>query len=342
VVLMSRPGEDGLYTLSNRQGMHVLVSAHGATLVSWLTADRDGRMADILLGYPDRVGYEDNSTAYFGALVGRWANRIADARFTLEGVEYQLDPNDRGNHLHGGGTGFHRADWSVAQDASGLTMTLESPAGEGGYPGNLKVSVRYELNDDGALSINYEATTDAPTPVNLTSHPYFNLSGSGNIGDHLLTITADEYLPIDPNGIPLGVESVDGTPFDFRQPAAIGPRLRLEEQLKNKQMKDALGFDHCYRLRGGRSAEPREVARVFDPASRRTLTVSTTEPGLQFYSGNYLEGVIGRRAEPYAIHDGFCLEAQAFPDQVNGADAEAVILRPGQVYRQTTIYRLGV
>lgn len=340
---MSRPGEDGLYTLSNRQGMHVLVSARGATLVSWLTPDRDGRMADVLLGYPDRDGYQDNSTAYFGALVGRWANRIDGARFKLDGVDYELDPNDRGNHLHGGGTGFHKAEWTVKQDDIGLTLTLESPAGEGGYPGTLQVAVRYELTDDGALSIRYEATTDAPTPVNLTSHPYFNLNGGvSDIGDHLLTIAADDYLPIDPTGIPLGVEPVDGTPFDFRQPAALGPRLRLEEQLKNKQMKDALGFDHCYSLRGGRTAEPREVARVFDPATRRTLTVSTTEPGLQFYSGNYLEGVIGRGAEPYAIHDGFCLEAQAFPDQVNGADAEAVILRPGQVYRQTTIYRLAV
>lgn len=340
---MSRPGEDGLYTLSNRQGMHVLVSARGATLVSWLTPDRDGRMADVLLGYPDRDGYQDNSTAYFGALVGRWANRIDGARFKLDGVDYELDPNDRGNHLHGGCTGFHKAEWAVKQDDIGLTLTLESPAGEGGYPGTLQVAVRYELTDDGALSIRYEATTDAPTPVNLTSHPYFNLNGGvSDIGDHLLTIAADDYLPIDPTGIPLGVEPVAGTPFDFRQPAALGPRLRLEEQLKNKQMKDALGFDHCYSLRGGRTAEPREVARVFDPATRRTLTVSTTEPGLQFYSGNYLEGVIGRGAEPYAIHDGFCLEAQAFPDQVNGADAEAVILRPGQVYRQTTIYRLAV
>ncbi|WP_296001077.1 aldose epimerase family protein [Rugamonas sp.] len=340
---MSRPNEEGLYTLSNRQGMRVLVSARGATLVSWLTPDSGGRMADVLLGYPDRSGYQDNSTAYFGALVGRWANRIDGARFTLDGVDYQLDPNDRGNHLHGGGTGFHQAEWTARQDDAGLSLTLESPAGEGGYPGTLKVAVRYELNDDGALSIVYEASTDAPTPVNLTSHPYFNLNGgASDIGDHLLSIAADDYLPIDSTGIPLGVEPVDGTPFDFRQPAAIGPRLRLDEQLKNKQMKDALGFDHCYSLRGGRSAEPREVARVFDPATRRTLTVSTTEPGLQFYSGNYLEGVIGRRPEPYAIHDGFCLEAQAFPDQVNGPDAEAVILRPGQVYRQTTIYRLGV
>lgn len=325
------------HTLRNARGMRVTISTRGATLVSWWAPGRDGRLADVLLGFPDAAGYLDNAP-YFGAQVGRVANRIAGARFTLDDRLYRLDRNDGDNQLHGGAHGFHQATWSAAPHAGGLLFRLHSPAGQGGYPGNVDVSVLYRLDDDGALSIEYEAGTDAATPLALTSHPYFNLNGGASgIGDHLLRIDADEYLPVGPDLVPSGRSGVTGSAFDFREPAPIGARLgRLDPQVAQ-----AGGFDHCFCLRDAAGAL-RAVAYVIDPASGRQLTVSTTEPGLQFYSGNFLAGVQGRAPAPYAAHDGFCLEAQTLPNQVNGPDAEAVILRPGRVYRQTTVYRLAV
>lgn len=330
---------DPQYTLRNARGMSLTISAHGAALVSWLAPDRYGRMADVLLGYPDARGYADNR-AYFGAVIGRWANRIAEGRFTLDGDAVQLPVNDRGHHLHGGENGFHRARWDAALSDTGVALRLVSPDGAGGFPGNVEVCVHYRLDDDGSLTIAYEAESDAPTPLNLTAHPYFNLNGgSAGVGDHMLQIDADHYMQIDQGGIPFGVAAVAGTPFDFRQPAAIGPRLDWPDA----QIGQAGGFDHCYCLREpARPGLLREVARVYDPGSGRRLQVSTTEAGLQFYSGNALDGVQGRGERPYARHDGFCLEAHAYPDQLNGQQAAAVILRPGQVYRQTTVYRLSL
>jgi aldose 1-epimerase len=331
---------DKLFTLRNAQGMSLTISERGAALVSWLAPDRYGRVADVLLGYADASGYADNRH-YFGAVIGRWANRINQGRFVLDGAPLQAAVNDRGNHLHGGDNGFHRARWLAAASESQVSMRLASASGEGGFPGNVDVQVRYQLEDDGSLRIEYEAVSDAPTPINLTAHPYFNLNGgSADVGDHMLQIDADHYLEIDPGGIPIGVASVAGTPFDFRQPAAIGPRLGWPDS----QIGLAGGFDHCFCVdeqADGRAGPLREVARVYDPGSGRTLQVSTTEPGLQFYTGNKLGGVQGRSARPYASHDGFCLEAQAYPDQLNGEYAAAVILRPGQVYRQVTVYRLS-
>jgi len=331
-----------LYTLRNGHDMRITISPRGATLRSWWAPDRYGRVADVLLGWPDEQGYRVNLN-YFGAIVGRWANRIAGGRFTLDGADYVLDRNNGNNHLHGGDTGFHQAQWhtSIDADGHGLLLTLDSADGDGGYPGNLRVTLHYKLNDDGALTLDYEATCDAPTPINLTAHPYFNLSGgTADIGDHLLWIDADRYLPVDAGLIPLpaGSAPVAGSAFDFRQPAPIGTRLGWPEP----QLALAGGFDHCFCLRPAAGAALRDVARVVDPGSGRELTVATTEPGLQFYSGNYLDGVAGRASAPYARHAGFCLEAQAYPNQINGPDAQAVVLRPGQVYRQSTVYRLAV
>lgn len=325
-----------LHTLRNAHDMRVTISEHGAALVSWWAPDRYGRVADVLLGYADPDAYASN-TAYFGAVVGRWANRIGGARFALDGTEYLLDRNDGSNHLHGGSAGFHRAHWRAQADHDSVRLRLTSAAGDAGFPGNVQVEVCYRLHDDGRLVIDYEASADAPTPLNLTLHPYFNLNGgSGGIGDHLLTIDADYYLKIDEHLIPVERAAVAGSAFDFRQPAPIGPRLAWPDP----QLALAGGFDHCYCLQGDGSL--RTVARVCDPGSGRRLSVATTEAGLQFYSGNFLGGVPGRNPRPYAMHDGFCLEAQAYPNQINGPDFEAVVLRPGQVYRQSTVYKLDL
>lgn len=338
-----------LYTLSNAAGMRVIVSERGAALVSWWAPDRYGRQADVLLGYQGDDDYIANR-AYFGSIVGRWCNRIADGRFTLDDVDYQVHRNEGDNHLHGGEGGFHLFQWQVQPDPEGLRMTIVSPEGAAGFPGNVLASVLYRLDDEGALRIDYTATTDAPTPLNLTSHGYFNLNGgTGDIRDHVLCIDADAYLRIDRALIPERKADVAGSAFDFRQPAPIGPRLAWPDE----QLRIAGGFDHCYCLRQaapdgeaqapGRDARSlREVATVYDPGSGRQLTVSTTENGLQFYSGNFLAGVQGRGERPYAVHDGFCLEAQAYPNQINTPEREAVILRPGQIYRQSTVYRLSV
>jgi aldose 1-epimerase len=326
-----------LYTLRNAAGMRVTISALGGTLRSWHAPDRYGKLADVLLGFPDEQGYAANAP-YFGALLGRCANRIAGAAFTLDGKQHRLERNDGVHHLHGGRVGLHLAHWQAEPEEGGLLLRHRSPDGAGGYPGNLDVRVRYRLDDDGSLRIDYMASTDAPTPVSLTSHGYFNLNGGvAGIGDHLLRIAADHYLPVDGELIPLGQPApVAGSAFDFRHAAPIGARLGWPEP----QLAPHDGFDHCYCL--GAAGALREVAWVLDPASGRELTVSTTEPGLQFYSGNFLAGVPGKAGRPYAIHDGFCLEAQAYPNQINGAAMAAVVLRPGQLYRQTTVYRLGV
>lgn len=336
-----------LYTLRNANGMRVMISDRGAALVSWWAPDRYGREADILLGYKDIDRYIANP-AHFGSIIGRWGNRIADGRFSMDGRDYQVDCNNGGNHLHGGLSGFHLMPWQVQPDPEGLRMTLVSPDGAAGFPGNVMASVLYRLDDEGQLWIDYTATTDAATPINMTSHAYFNLNGGGgNIYDHILCIDADTYLQVDGKLIPERAAEVAGSAFDFRQPAPIGPRLSWPDE----QLSIAGGFDHCYCLRReapepselGRHVLPlRQVATVYDPGSGRQLTVSTTEIGLQFYSGNFLKDVPGRAPQPYGLHDGFCLEAQAYPDQVNTPEREAVILRPGQVYRQTTVYRMGV
>lgn len=338
------PGGDPvrLYTLRNAQGMKVTISDLGATLVSWLAPDRAGRLADILLGHDTPADYYAANT-YMGALIGRWANRIAGARFALDGIEYTLDRNENGNLLHGGAHGFHRALWQVVDDRGALTLRLDSPEGDAGFPGNVSVQVRYALDDDGTLTLDYEAVTDAPTPLNLTSHPYFNLSGEpgSDIRGHVLTIDADAFLEVDAQMIPLGVADVSGSAFDFRHGAPLGARL----DWPHAQLARAGGFDHCYLLREREAgAIVRTVANVYEPASGRELSVATDQRGLQCYTGNHLEGMPGRHGAPCVRHAGLCLEAGGYPNQINMGEPErdAAVLRPGATYRQTTQYRVSV
>jgi aldose 1-epimerase len=341
------PGGDAcrLFTLRNAQGMTVQISDLGATLVAWHAPDRAGRLADILLGHDTPAAYL-TATTYMGGLIGRWANRIAGARFTLDGADYLLDRNENGNLLHGGANGFHRAIWQAGEERGALLLRLESPEGDGGFPGNVSAQVRYTLDDDGTLTIGYEAFSDAPTPLNLTSHGYFNLSGvpGSDIRDHILTIDADAYLEVDPQMIPIGVADVSGTAFDLRQGARIGARI----DVPNAQITLAGGFDHCYVLRdtarAGSTPAVRTVANIYEPASGRELTVATDQRGLQCYTGNYLEGQPGRHGVPCVRHAALCLEAGGFPNQINmnAPECNEVILRPGGTYRQVTQYKAGV
>ncbi|PMS22609.1 galactose-1-epimerase [Trinickia dabaoshanensis] len=331
-----------LFTLRNAHGMRVSISELGATLVSWHAPDRAGRLGDILLGHDTPAEYWEAKT-YMGALVGRWANRIADGRFTLDGIAYSVDRNEGGNSLHGGVTGFHRALWTAREDDGALVFTLDSEEGDAGFPGNVHAQVRYTLDDDGELTIDYFARTDAPTPLNLTSHGYFNLTAQAgaDIKGHVLSIDADAFFEVDPALIPIRQSAVAGNAFDFREAAPIGARL----DWPHEQLSLARGFDHCYVLRDaqGSSERPvRRVAHLYDPASGREMTVSTDQRGLQLYTGNYLDGVPGRHGSAYARHAGLCLEAGGFPNQINMADREDVISRPEKPYRQVTRYRVGV
>ncbi|HYS65109.1 MAG TPA: aldose epimerase family protein [Paraburkholderia sp.] len=346
------PGGDPvrLFTLRNAHGMKVAISDLGATLVSWHAPDRAGRLGDILLGHDTPAEYV-TATTYMGGLIGRWANRIADARFTLDGIKYTLDRNEGANLLHGGTQGFHRALWDASEDNGTLIMRLESPEGDAGFPGNVTTQVRYSLDDEGTLTIEYEAITDAATPLNLTSHPYFNLTGrpGADIRGHVLSIDADRFFEVDAALIPCKLAEVAGNAFDFRQSAPIGARL----DWPHAQLARAGGFDHCYVLgdasdasadadAGAIAPRMREVACAYDPGSGRELTVSTDQRGLQFYSGNALNGDTGRGGIAYQPHAGLCLEAGGFPNQVNMAGQGDVIVRPGRTYRQVTQYRVGV
>lgn len=344
------PGGDParLFTLRNAHGMKVAISDLGATLVSWHAPDRAGRLADVVLGHDTPADY-CAATTYMGGLIGRWANRIGAARFTLGGIDYALDRNENGNLLHGGASGFHRALWDAEEDQGTLLLRLESPEGDAGFPGNVSVQVRYTLDDDGTLTIDYKAVADAPTPLNLTSHPYFNLSGesANDIRGHVLTIDADAFFEVDAQMIPQHLADVSGSAFDFRHGAPLGARL----DWPHAQLARAGGFDHCYVLRDGLSSgkprgEPavRTVASVYEPGSGRELTVATDQRGLQCYTGNALAGTPGRHGAACTRHAGMCLEAGAFPNQVN-MDAplrDEVIVRPGDTYRQVTQYRIGV
>lgn len=323
------------WTLRNARGGQVDISDLGATLLSWQSPDRHGRLGEVVLGHPTAQHYLD-SNAYMGAVVGRWANRIRGGRFRLDGIDYKVDRNDGGNHLHGGHDGFHRHRWDADTDGDDLVLRLVSPEGDGGFPGELRVDLRVRLEDDGTLDLRYEATSDAPTPLSLTAHPYFNLNDRRpDIRDHVIRIDADEFLAIDAGAIPVGRQHVAGTAFDFREPAPIGSRLHWPDP----QLRLVGGFDHCYVPRGP-AGTLRTVAVVTEPSSGRRLTIDTDRPGLQFYSGQKLTGQTGRHGDTYGPFAGFALEAQAFPDQVNGPDADGAILRPGVVWRQHTRYRV--
>lgn len=329
-----------VYTLKNSKGMVAKVMTLGATLTELHVPDKAGKTANVVLGFDDVAGYQSDKNQYFGCTTGRVANRIAKGKFTLDGKEYQLAVNNGPNHLHGGvKRSLDKVVWKAqpiqtVQGAS-VRFTYTSPDGEEGYPGNLNITVTYTLVEDNAVRINYTATTDKPTPVNLTNHSYFNLSGEGSdtVLDHVLEIAADEYTPADDTLIPTGkIESVEGTPLDFTKPTRIGERIN---QLVNTPF---LGYDHNFVLRQRERGRPTLAARLTDPKSGRVLTVLTTEPGVQFYSGNFLTGQTGKGGKPYKQRSALCLETQHFPDSVNHPNFPSTILRPGQTYRQTCIY----
>ena len=331
-----------LYTLTNRQGMQVAVTNYGARVVSIRVPDRNGKVADVVLGFDDLQGYL-GANPYFGAIVGRYANRIAKARFTLDGVEYKLAANNGPNSLHGGLKGFDKRVWTareISKPHPSLELTYLSKDGEEGYPGNLQVKVVYSLSDDNELKIDYSATTDKDTVLNLSNHSYFNLAGqgNGNILKQVLMINADRFTPVDATLIPTGeLRKVAGTPFDFRIPTAIGARINQHDQ----QLEYGKGYDHNFVL-NRKSSGLVLAARATDPESGRVLDVLTTQPGLQFYTGNFLDGTIrGRGGKVYGHRSAFCLETQHFPDSPNHPSFPSTELKPGQTYHEVTVFKFS-
>jgi aldose 1-epimerase len=331
-----------LYTLRNPNGLRARIATYGATLVSLEVPDRRGVPADIVLGFDSLQPYLTEHP-YFGSVIGRYANRIRGGRFTLNGTVYELPCNDGTNHLHGGPLGFHRAIWdaqaSVSPDGPQLTLTYRSISGEQGYPGNLDVELRYALTERNELRLDYTATTDAPTIVNLTHHAYFNLAGAGTILDHELQLFADSFLPVDGTLIPLGhVRSVRDTRFDFATPTAIGGRINAADE----QLITARGYDHNWVLKK-KPADCALAGEVHEPVTGRTMTVHTTQPGVQIYSGNFLDSSLrGKSGVAYPRHAGFCFETQHFPDSPNHASFPSTVLEPGSTLRERTVYRFGV
>jgi aldose 1-epimerase len=333
-----------LCTLANSSGMQVKITNYGGIIQSLWVPDAYGVLGNVALGFADLQGYLDQPDVYLGAIIGRYANRIDRGTFTLEGATYQVPINDGPNSLHGGLAGFDRYVWDVAElhqdGVVGLRLTRVSPDGEEGYPGNLKVEVTYTLTGDNALHIRYAATTDKPTVVNFTNHSYFNLAGegSGDIYGHVLMLNADAYTPVNANLIPTGgVVPVAGTPLDFSRPTRVGLRVRDS----HAQMALAHGYDHNFVLNRDGAADHSLVlaATVHEPRSGRTMKCFTTEPGIQFYSGNFLNGsVIGSSGNCYRQSDAFALETQHYPDSPNHANFPSTILRPGERFDSTTIY----
>jgi len=331
-----------IYTLTNARGSEATIITYGGALVSLKVPDKKGEFGDVVLGFDSIADYEKHS-AFFGPLIGRYGNRIARGKFTLDGKEYLLATNNGENHLHGGIKGFDKVIWtarsSTDKNGANLELSYLSADGEEGYPGNLNIQVVYTLTEDNKLRIVYSATTDKSTVVNLTHHSYFNLAGGGEVLDHRLLLNADRYTPTDKRSIPTGVVSgVAGTPFDFTNETAIGARIGQD----NEQLKFGRGYDHNWVLtRKGNGIEL--AARVYEPISGRVMEVLTTEPGIQFYSGNFLDGSLpGKGGKQYPYRSGFCLETQHFPDSPNHLNFPTTVLRPGQKYSQTTIYAFSV
>lgn len=332
-----------MFTLENANGVAAQIMTYGGTLVSLTAPDRDGKLDDIALGFDALADYR-RSKEYFGALIGRYANRVAGARFALDGAEHRLAANDGGNHLHGGLAGFDKVVWHATPRATpsgpALELSYFSRDGEEGYPGNLSVEVSYTLTHHDELALEYRATADRATVVNLTNHTYWNLAGhgAGSILDHRLTLEAEHFVPVRAGLIPTGeLRPVDGTPFDFRSATPIGARIERDDE----QLRLGLGYDHSFAVTG-RAGELRPAARVFEPTTGRILEVATTEPAIQFYSGNFLDGVRGKGGATYRRRGGFCLETQHHPDSPNQPSFPSTVLRPGARYETTTLLRFRV
>ena len=331
------------YTLKNSNGMEVSIINYGGIITSWKAKDRDGNYRDIVLGFTNLSDYE-TSSPYFGAIIGRYGNRIREGKFSLDGVEYNLAVNNGENHLHGGLKGFDKVIWDVEEDvndkSASLILRYTSSDMEEGYPGNLDVKVTYTLTNDDELRVRYEAETDKKTVVNLTQHSYFNLSAglSRDILDHEITIDADSYLPVDQTLIPTGVLSgVGGTPFDFRASKRVGDDINEEDI----QLTFGNGYDHCWVL-NKQDEGIRIVASAYDPVSGRLLEVSSDQPGIQFYSGNFLDGTLeSKDGAKYEFRSGFCLETQHYPNSPNQESFPSVILNPGEKYDTKTIFKFS-
>ena len=336
-----------LFTLTNSSGVTIKITNYGAIVTSIVVPDRNGKMADIALGYNSLEGYTNAvNRPYFGAIVGRYGNRIAKGTFAIDGKSYSLAINNNPNHLHGGGIGFDKVVWNAKiiqlNNTDALELTYLSKDMDEGYPGNLQIKVVYSLSSENVLTVDYNATTDKATPVNLTQHSYFNLKGEGEgtILDHELMLNAKQFVPIDAVSIPTGeLASVVGTPFDFTSPKTIGRDIGDSHQ----QLKHGIGYDHTFVLdRSANASGMTLAARVYEPASGRTLEVETTEPGVQFYCGNFLDGrLIGKSGKPYVHRGGFCLETQHFPDSPNQPNFPSTILKPGETYKTKTAFKFS-
>ena len=332
-----------LFTLTNVDGMVAEIIDYGGIVVSLKTPDREGKLDDVVLGYDNFSGYL-NDKAYLGAVAGRYANRIAKGKFSIDGQEFQLATNNGPNHLHGGVRGFDKRLWTATATIDGgqpqLKLEYLSADGEEGYPGNLQVTVTYTLTEKNELRIQYHATTDKPTLCNLTHHSYWNLGGSASksILDHQLRFHCDKFTPTDDTSIPTGeLREVKGTPFDFTTSHAIGHRIEAD----NPQLKLGHGYDHNFVI-NGEAATLRPVARVYEEKTGRAMELLTTDVGVQFYTGNFLDGsVIGRHGQPFTRRSGICLECQRFPDSPNQTNFPSAVLRPGEVYEKTTVYRFS-
>ncbi|HEY5621845.1 MAG TPA: aldose epimerase family protein [Pontiella sp.] len=322
------------FILENAKGVKVKVINYGAAIVSVLAPDRSGLMTDVVLGFDSMEGYQGDNNPHIGCCCGRYANRIANGRFTLDGVEYQLAINNGPNSLHGGLIGFDKKVWDAEVTGDSVRMSLISEDGDEGYPGTLRVELVYSLNSDSELRIDYNATTDRKTVINLTNHSYFNLAGSGTVRNHVIRINADVYTVVNENMIPTGeLQSVAGTEMDLRIPTPIS---------RNIDAVEGLGYDHNYCINQAAEGELTLAAQVTEPESGRKLECWTTEPGIQFYTGNFLNGVAGKSGAYYNKQEGFCLETQHYPDSPNQPGFPSTVLEPGQTYTQTCIYKFAV
>jgi aldose 1-epimerase len=327
-----------LFTLANDHGMEVKITNYGGIIAAVKIPDRRDKIDDVVLGHDTFEGYVHRSR-YFGALVGRYANRIAHGRFVLNGVAYSLATNNGKHHLHGGLKGFDKVVWKATELTDGLQLTYLSRDGEEGYPGTLQATVEYSLTQANELRIEYLATTDKDTIINLTNHSYFNLAGGGTILDHELTINAEAFTPVDQGLIPTGeILAVKNTPLDFTSTTPIGARIADDYG----QIRFAGGYDHNFVLRTG-AGRLGIAATLHEPKSGRTMQVSTTQPGMQFYSGNFLNGsIVGKSGTPYLKHSACCFETQHFPDSPNQESFPTTVLRPGEQYQHTTVFKFSV